>query len=405
MIMKKNYIFSIPLVFIFALFACTSANANQEKEQNENKAELPADAIEMKHNNHLYFKVMLRDSIPARMIFDTGSSNLLLDSTFYAINFGKNQNLRKAMLAGAGDGYELTSLDASSWNYRVGEVSHTEPMAIVVNLRKILGDGVDGLFGMPFMMGKRVEFNYEDGYMRFLKPEEPIAEDFTAVQCKWLNNEDRIIIPLSVTFEDGYTLKGNFLMDTGMPDELSLNSSKANALKAEGHLANARRMKFDVGGIGGSRINNYVHTQEISLGNKSINDIHISYSENEQGALADSRYDGLVGNALFARFDVILDFENCVMYIRPNKNFNKPQENNFGIAFQPNKDHWIINGLFEGGNAEKAGLHQGDRIEAINGIKASDDKSLLYPLPDEITLSVKRGNDIIEIVVNKETFH
>ena len=108
MIMKTNYIFSIPLVFIFALFACTSANANQEKEQIENKAELPADAIEMKYNNHLYFKVMLRDSIPAHMIFDTGSSNLLLDSTFYATNFGKNQNLRKAMLAGAGDGYEET---------------------------------------------------------------------------------------------------------------------------------------------------------------------------------------------------------------------------------------------------------------------------------------------------------
>mgnify|MGYP005606285363 FL=1 len=85
-------------------------------------------------------------------------------------------------------------------------------MAIVMDLRKIVGDGVDGLFGLPAMQGKRVEFNYAGGYMRILKPDEKIAEDFTAIQCSWLRNRDRIIIPLSVTFADGYTLNGNFLM-------------------------------------------------------------------------------------------------------------------------------------------------------------------------------------------------
>ena len=34
------------------------------------------------------------------------------------------------------------------------------------------------------------------------------------------------------------------------------------------------------------------------MGGKAINDIRITYSENEQGALADSRYDGLVSHHL-----------------------------------------------------------------------------------------------------------
>lgn len=391
------------LIVAMVLLATACANTTAKNGQPEEKQPIPEDAVEMKYNRHLYFKVMLRDSITARMIFDTGSSNLLIDSTFYASTFGEGKNLRRAMLGGAGDGYELTAFDASSWGYSVGKESHTEPMAIVMNLRKILGDGADGLFGTPFMQDKRVEFNYAGGYMRFLAAEEKIGEDFTAIQCKKLDNIERIIIPLSVTFSDGYTLGGNFLMDTGMPDELSLNSATANRLKAEGHLANARRMKFEVGGIGGSRIDNYLNVKQITIGGKSINDIRITYSENEKGSLADSRYDGLVGNALFARFDVIFDFVNWVIYLRPNENFDKPQPNFYSMAFTPNGDHWKVNALLEGGNAERAGLRQGDRIEAINGIKASDsDKSALSPLPDKLTLTIRRESGPIEIVVNKE---
>lgn len=391
------------LIVAMVLLATACANSTAKNQQTEEKQPIPEGAVEMKYNRHAYFKVMLRDSIPAWMIFDTGSNNLLIDSTFYASTFGEGKNLGRAMLGGAGNGHELTTLDASGWSYSVGEESHTEQMAIIMNLRKILGDGADGLFGLPFMHGKRVEFNYAGGYMRFLAAEEKIGEDFTAIQCKRLDNIERIIIPLSVTFSDGYTLDGNFLMDTGMPDELSLNSATANRLKAEGHLANARRMKFEVGGIGGSRTDNYLTTKQITIGGKSINNIRITYSENEKGSLADSRYDGLVGNALFARFDVIIDFVNWVIYLRPNKNFDKPQPNFYSMAFTPNGDHWKVNALLEGGNAERAGLRQGDRIEAINGIKASDsNKSALQPLPDRLTLSVVREGGTIEIVVDKE---
>lgn len=393
----KNY-----LIVAMVLLAAACANSTAKNQQAEEKQPIPEGAVEMKYNRHAYFKVMLRDSIPARMIFDTGSNNLLIDSTFYASTFGEGKNLRRAMLGGAGNGHELTTLDASGWSYSVGEESHTEQMAIIMNLRKILGDGADGLFGLPFMRGKRVEFNYAGGFMRFLAADEKIGEDFTAIQCKKLDNIERIIIPLSVTLNDGYTLNGNFLMDTGMADELSLNSTTANRLKSEGLLADARRMRYEVGGIGGSRVDNYLKTKQITIGGKSINDIRITYSENEQGAMADSRYEGLVGNALFARFDVIFDFANWVIYLRPNKNFEKPHPF-YSMALTPKEDHWKVNALLEGGNAERAGLRQGDRIEAINGIKASDsDKSALQPLPDRLTLSVVRGGETIEIIVDKE---
>ena len=113
------------LIVATVLLAAACANSTAKNEHTAEKQPIPAGAVEMQYNKHLYFQVMLRDSIPARMIFDTGSSNLLIDSTFYASTFGKGKNLRRAMLGGAGDGHELTTLDASGWSYRVGEESHT----------------------------------------------------------------------------------------------------------------------------------------------------------------------------------------------------------------------------------------------------------------------------------------
>lgn len=346
---------------------------------------------------------MLKDSIPARMIFDTGCVNLLLDSAFYTDTFGDNVNLRKAMLGGFGSGYDKACVDVNSWTYQIGEVSKTEEMATVLNLRKIVGDGVDGMFGMEFMQGRRLKLSYEKGYMRFLSSGEKIGDGFIRIQCKWIDGNKRIILPLSIILDDGYVFEGNFLIDTGMAGTLVLNSTTVDKLKREQHLSDARRMIYTVGGVGGSREDYVFRSPQISIGGNEIKDVRITWSRNRQGALADKRYDGLIGNKLLDRFDVIFDFVDCAIYLRPNNDFSRPEPNDLGIALTPKEDHWVVNGLLEGGNAEKAGLRRGDRIEKINGITAEDPRTQsLYPLPDKLTLTVPRENEPIEIVIHKE---
>lgn len=399
-----QYHFYIIAVAVALLSLTSACSDSQPKSQpSENKVELPAGAVEIKYQHHIYCNVILRDSIPARMIFDTGCSGLMLDSTFYADTFGKSGNLRKAMLGGAGNGKELANLDVSSWKYSIGKISQIDEMAMVVNLRKIVGDEADGMFGMAFMQDKRVEFNYADGWMRFLPSDEKISEEYTCIQCSWFDGKMRIVIPLSITFNDGYIFEGNFLIDTGMAGTLSLNSTTADMLKQKQHLTNARRMIYSVGGIGGSREDYVFKSPKISIGGHLIQDVRVTWAGNTIGSLADTRYDGLIGNALFERFDVIFDFINCAIYLRPNKNFNNAEPNDLGIALTPKADHWIVNGLLEGGNAEQAGLRRGDRIEAINGIKANDNKvAELYPFPEILTLTVNRENKMVEITIHKE---
>lgn len=119
-------------------------------------------------------------------------------------------------------------------------------------------------------------------------------------------------------------------------------------------------------------------------------------------ALASTSYDGLVGNGLLDRFDVIFDFCDCAVYLRPNENFNRDEPHDFGIALRPMADHWIVNGLLEGGDAEVAGIKHGDRIEAINGIRADDPNvQSLNPLPRTLVLTVQRDNGTEEIALGR----
>ena len=400
----RRILCSISIVLF--LFTAACSNVNNQKRNNETtiptEAVVPRGAVPFEYRHHLYFNVLLRDSIPARMIFDTGNTHLLIDSTFYATSIDDKSNLRRSMLRGAGGGVEIANIDAGGWKYRVGEKSQNEQMAVVMNLRKILGGGVDGMFGMKYMQGERVEFNYADNYMRILSADETISDDFTRIQCKWLDDSQmRILVPLSLAFGDGFAYEGEFMVDMGMSGSLSLNSTIVDKLKQ--HLPEARSLIYTVGGVGGSRVDNVFKAQQVTIGNKTVKDVRAVWSGNKEGAMADCRYDGVIGNELLERYDIVCDFVECAIYTRPNRNFSAPQNNDLGIVLTPYSEYWIVNGLLQGGNAEKAGLKRGDIIKSINGIGANDERAKnLYPFPDKLQLSVQRGNSLIEIIFDKE---
>ena len=129
---------------------------------------LPEGAIPLDYAGHLYFDVMMRDTVAARMIFDTGNTEILIDTHFFKEHFAPSPTLQRTLIQGAGNSLEAAYRDTAEWEYSVGGHLTTEQGATVLDLRKILGYHVDGMFGMEFMRGRKVEFNYADGYMLIL---------------------------------------------------------------------------------------------------------------------------------------------------------------------------------------------------------------------------------------------
>ncbi|MBP3565579.1 MAG: aspartyl protease family protein [Alistipes sp.] len=370
----RNY--TIVTLVIIAALCCACSNRNREArieymadEEVEQPKPLPEGAITFDYSNHLYFEVVLRDSVPAKMIFDTGNTNILIDNKLFKEYFAPSPTLQRVVIQGTGNSLEAAYRDTSDWKYNIGEYSHTEQGATVMDLQKILGNEADGMFGMEFMRGRKVEFNYADEYMRILPSEEQPDEGYTCVKCKWLDNrEARMVMPISLRINNAASFDGNFLVDIGSSGSISLNSSLVAKLKLNRVLTDVKKKIYDTGGVGGSRTDYIFTAKGIAVAGYEIEDVVTDFSGNTQGMMANDNFDGLVGNAFFERFDVIFDFAKCEIWLRPNRNFGVTKRYDSGMTLTPQEDCWIVNGLVEGGNAHRAGIRRGDIITSINGL-------------------------------------
>jgi hypothetical protein len=401
---------------IIASLGCACSNRDREariehmvSEKVEQPKPLPEGAIAFDFSNHLYFDVVLRDSVPARMIFDTGNTNLLIDNKLFKEYFAPSETLQRTIIQGTGNSLEAVYRDTSDWRYSIGEYNQTEQGAIIMDLQKILGNEADGMFGMEFMRGRKVEFNYADGYMLILPQEAQPAEGYTCVKCKWLDNRQaRMVMPISLKINETVSFDGNFLVDIGSSGGVSLNSSLVAKLKLNRVLTDVKKKIYDTGGVGGSRTDYIFTAKGISVAGCELKDVVTDFSGNTQGMMANDSFDGLVGNALFERFDVIFDFAKCEIWLRPNKNFNTSVNFDSGMTLTPQEDGWVVNGLVEGGNALRAGVRRGDKIIAINGL-AREKVSLkelkrMNRSAEDWKIVVKRDNTTTEITFKKEKY-
>lgn len=408
--------YTIVTLAIIATLSCACSNRNREArieymadEEVEQPKPLPEGAITFDYSNHLYFEVVLRDSVPAKMIFDTGNTNILIDNKLFKEYFAPSPTLQRVVIQGTGNSLEAAYRDTSDWKYSIGEYSQTEQGATIMDLQKILGNEADGMFGMEFMRGRKVEFNYADEYMRILTSETQPDEGYTCVKCKWLDNrEARMVMPISLKINDEVSFDGNFLVDIGSSGGVSLNSSLVAKLKLNRVLTDVKKKIYDTGGVGGSRTDYIFTAKGISVAGYEIEDVVTDFSGNTQGMMANDSFDGLVGNTFFERFDVIFDFAKCEIWLRPNRNFGITKRYDSGMTLTPQDDCWIVNGLVEGGNAHKAGVRRGDIIISINGL--SREQVSLKELKrtnrsdEDWKIVVKRDNTTQEITFKKEKY-
>ena len=98
-------------------------------------------------SNHIYLNAEVNGK-PARLVFDTGSSDVYLDSTWLSESGIKYVRMGKAMVRGAGNEAKKTTLIFSGVNVSMNGSQYSPQMVPVIDLRAILGDTADGIFGL-----------------------------------------------------------------------------------------------------------------------------------------------------------------------------------------------------------------------------------------------------------------
>jgi hypothetical protein len=392
--MVKELMFSLFLVVILSV-SCSDNKTN--------KAEIPEGAIPIVYRGHIYIKGSA-DSVNGNYVFDTGASNLYYDSTYYSGGGFNYSEFWNAKLPGAGKTPQDVIVIADSVNFRFGNNLYQTSNVPVLQLKPILGDFADGILGMEYFQNSVLEINYENEYMRIFPAIDSVD---VSRYCKIDINKkgNRLFIPLEVKINDTLIIAGEYQLDFGSGGAVSLTSpaaGKFNLLKTVG----SKTLYFTMyGGVGGESTSYDFMAYSLAIGDFVFENVVMNFHMDKSGAMASDEHFGLLGNQIYERFNVIIDFINNAIYLLPNKNFGEPFEfSRLGFSYV-DRSHtlglWNVKGLYSGSDAEKNGLKIDDKILSVNDIDVNmidyESQKDFFSDLSEVKLLIDRKGEQMEI--------
>jgi len=249
-----------------------------------------------------------------------------------------------------------------------------------------------------------LEINYQKQFMKIHSTIDSLyLNDFSKISFTFKN--DRILIPISVMINDTLTIHGDFLVDMGMGGALALAGTVSNKYDLENVIPEKIFSYSIQGGVGGETKEYLFQAKSCSLGKFSFNSVLTGLGIDSTGNTETKKYTGMLGNGLLERFDVVIDFANKNLYLKPNSDFSKPFKfNRLGFTYSDRtqtKGGWIVNGFDKNSNAEKSGLLINDRIISINKVPVNEipfeNQKHFFDEFKNFMLQVERNNNTLEI--------
>ncbi len=395
----RNKLTTISLLFLIVVASCTDK---------KHKKQIPDDAFPIVYRGHLYVKGVA-DSCKGNFVFDTGASGLYFDTTFYSSNHFDYSKIVDAKIPGAGTTLQDIIVIRDTVDFSFGSDYYQTAFVPVLKLKPILGDFADGILGMEYFYESVLEINYENEYMRRFQSIDSVdLSNYTKIKLK--KEDNRLFIPLKVQINDSITIAGNYQLDFGAGGSVTLTSSAANTFNLLNNIEKKTPYFTKYGGVGGESSMYSFRAASLQIADFVFDDVTMNFSSDTSGALASNKHLGLLGNGIYERFNVFIDFKNNDFYIKPNSNFEKLFEfSKLGFSYV-DRNHtlnaWIVTGLYSGCNAEKQGLKIDDRIIAVNGISiheiSYESQKEFFKKLSNVILTVKRNDELKDIRFNLE---
>lgn len=360
------------------------------------------------YNNHIYLKGIVQN-VPGNYVFDTGAHYLYFDSLFYNNSTIIHKRFVNAMQPGVGKTPQKVKVVAEPVDFYFGQHHYNVDIVPIISLKTILGDFADGILGLNHFFGKVLEINYRKQYLKTYDNVSQLhLEEYVKMPFKLIEN--KLQVPLTIGINAQTSISGYFAIDLGSGGTVTLNSPVAIEYKLKEKINNKVRYYSKYGGIGGETESYNFIAENLEIGPFSFKNFQADFSVDSSGALAGTKYMGLIGNEILDRFYLIIDLKNNILYLKPNDTFaSEFKFSKLGFSYvdrSKTQGVWIVCGFFADSNAEKSGLRTDDRIIEINGtpVKEIDFYShaeYLYK-KETLLLKVDRNSNQFEITIEKE---
>jgi hypothetical protein len=311
-------------------------------------------------NNHVVVDVTLDGAGPFHFIVDSGAGNLIDPAVATAIGARVRGHVR---LVGVGDASEDGAV-TSVRRVAIGTATFVDVRFVVAAARATFaaaeGPGIDGIIGRSIIGSGVTVFDYAARTLTFDAGDAAMGYGATVLPVATINGEPNV--PCTVG-----DVAGSCAIDTGSRLNVTVLAPFAKQFPAI-VPASLSAIGVDGYGIGGAAYGRLGRLARLTFGSLSLTGIIADFSVQKSGAFASSRTAANVGGGMLRRFTVAFDLAHRKISLRPNADFDAPQEaDRSGLFLIARDDAVAVLDVRPRTPAERAGIVAGDRIVGAQG--------------------------------------
>ena len=312
-----------------------------------------------------------------RMIFDTGAENTVIFDKTLTDLLGMTYD-KRVVLRGSDQSQDIPAFITRQAPIFIARKGLTAMDLIVLEediyqLDQVIGRDIHGILGANLFKGFIVKIDYRKRYITIIRPEKmpELGKKWEALPISVVNSKPYLSTPTTLQGDKNVAL--TYLIDTGA----GLTSMLHNNSHPDIQLPEAHIKGYLGAGIGGKLEGYVARLPLLKIGTHEFSNLILGYQSLDSSYLETVRGErnGILGNPLLRKFDIIIDYYREVMYVKPSKFYKKAFETDrsglYLFASGRHHNQFFVRHVIQGSPAWNAGLRPGDKITKINGWNTS----------------------------------
>lgn len=293
-------------------------------------------------------------------VFDTGSGGISLDST--TADFLKVVSVKtEKTIRGIGG---IKNVEFSNNHVLKLPGLETPKLDFHINdydlLTSVYGVKIDGIIGYSFLRRYIVRLDYDNMMLEVYSP-----GILKYPRGGYLLKPNFSTLPLqTAVVEDERAVLSRFIFDTGAG--LNMLLSKDFVDDSTVFRKNRKLYPTQAEGIGGKRQMSIGVAKEVKIGPYKFRKVPVHVFEDDYNVTSYPLLGGIIGNDILRRFNVILNYPDQSIYLKPNTHYLESFDYSYtGLGIYLIDGEIRVIDIMPGSPGDKAGFKEGDIIFSV----------------------------------------